>query len=160
VLREKGVKSALINLGGNILTLGEKPDGGPWKIGIQDPEKPIGTPLGVLKVPATSVVTSGGYERFFEAGGVRYHHVFDTHTGYPARSGLLAVSIITEKSMVADCYSTLLFALGLERSRTLLENARGSVDAIFITEDHRVYATPGARPRFQLTNRRYSLKDW
>ena len=160
ILKERGVSAALIDLGGNILAVGKKPDGTPWRIGIQDPEQPRGSHLGVLRTAQVSVVTSGSYQRFFESGGVRYHHILDTRTGYPTRSGLLAVAVVAARSVMADGYSTLLFALGLEKGRQLVEAARGEVNAIFVTEDRKVYVTEGIRDSFTLTGSRYVRGGW
>jgi thiamine biosynthesis lipoprotein len=157
VLGLQGVVSALVNLGGNVLTMGVKPDGTPWRIGIQNPEEPRGTHIGVVEIGPMSVVTSGTYERFFEQGGKRYHHILDTNTGFPVWNGLSAVSIVTAESVVADAYSTVVFALGLEKGRKLVEATNGKVEAVFITESHEIYVTPGLRARFKLTDGGFTL---
>ena len=138
-LKSKGVKSALIDLGGNILTLGTKPDGTAFQIGIK---KPFDTKEVITSVSASdlSVVTSGSYERYFEVDGVKYHHILDTENGYPASTGLLSVTILSEKSIDGDALSTSCFALGLEKGRTLIDALDG-IDAIFITEDYKVIDT-------------------
>lgn len=159
ILSQRGVRHALIDLGGNILTLGLKPDGAPWRIGVQDPEKARGAPLGVLTVGPGAVVTSGVYERFFESGGVRYHHLMDTRTGYPARSGLLSVTVVTEKAIRADGSTSLAFILGLERGRAYIEGTPG-LQAVFVTEKHEVYVTPALRASFRLTSPDYQLAGW
>ncbi len=150
ILREHGVNSALVDLGGNVLTLGAKPDRSPWKIGVQNPEEPRGTHIGIVDVGETAVVTSGSYERFFEAGGRRYHHLLDTTTGAPVDNGLTAVMIISASSTTADGWSTLAFALGLERGRAMVEGSKGEVEALFITKARDVFVTPGLRKRFRL----------
>jgi thiamine biosynthesis lipoprotein len=160
ILESRGVRYALINLGGNVLTLGLKPDGSRWRIGIQDPEKPRGEHLGIVEVSGASVVTSGPYERYFDDGRTRYHHIMDTRTGFPVRNGLLAVTTVSESSMKADAYSTLLFALGLERGRRLLERGSGAVNAVFVTENHELYVSPGIRGSFKVTDPGYRVMPW
>ncbi|MEG6611542.1 FAD:protein FMN transferase [Pseudoclostridium thermosuccinogenes] len=147
ILKAKGVKSALINLGGNVVALGSKPDGNPWSIGIQNPRAPTGEYIGIVKVRDKAVVSSGDYERFFEKDGVRYHHILDPRTGYPADSGLIATTIVADSSTDADALSTSVFVLGLEKGMQLVERLDG-VDAIFITEDKKVYITEGLKESF------------
>jgi FAD:protein FMN transferase len=151
ILRAHGVSSALIDLGGNVLTVGTKPDGSLWRIGIQDPEKARGTKIGYVDITGGSVTTAGTYERFFERAGKRYFHILDARTGYPAWNGLSAVAIVAPDSVSADGYDTLVFTLGLERGRAFVESTHGRIEAVFITEKREVYVTPGLRPRFTLT---------
>lgn len=132
-LSEKGVTSACINMGGNVVTIGTKPDGSPWVIGIRDPN---GTPeqsAEVLKLGDAAVVTSGTYERFFELDGVRYHHILDPQIGMPVSNGLASVTIIGSRSDLCDALSTACFVLGEERSAAILE--RYGVRAIFLYAD-------------------------
>jgi thiamine biosynthesis lipoprotein len=157
VLREHGVKSALIDLGGNVLTVGKKPDGSPWRIGIQNPEEARGTKIGYVDIAGGSVTTAGTYERYFERDGKRYFHILDARTGYPAWNGLSAVAIIAPDSISADGYDTLVFTLGLEEGRKLVLGTRGGIEAVFVTEKHEVYVTPGLRSRFTLTDPGYAL---
>jgi FAD:protein FMN transferase len=157
VLGEHGVRSALINLGGNVLTMGRKPDGTRWRIGIQNPDEPRGTHLGVVEIARGSVTTAGTYERFFESGGRRYFHILNAKTGYPAWNGLAAVSIVAPDSMAADGYDTLVFTLGLEGGKKLVESTHGAIEAIFITEKHEVYVTSGLRSSFTLSDSRFTI---
>lgn len=144
-LRQNGVKSALIYLGGNIYALGSKPDGSNWTVGIADPDAPSGY-VATVSVQDTSVVTTGDYERYFMQDGVRYHHVMDPATGAPARSGLRSVTVVNESSTLADARSTTLFILGLDEGlRYCSENG---LDAVFITEQKEIYVTEGLRDRF------------
>ena len=148
VLRDHGIASAYANLGGNVITVGHKPDGTPWQIGIQHPRQE-GALLGVLSVTDRSVVTSGDYQRFYIDGhGKRQHHILDPTTGYPAASGLISVTVVTDRSMVADVLSTALFVAGLERGLGLLEGY-ARAEAIFVDANLRVYVTRGLRPYFQ-----------
>jgi thiamine biosynthesis lipoprotein len=132
ILIENGVKSALINLGGNILTLGNKEDGSPFRIGIQNPLRQTGQFIGVLSASDRTIVTSGTNERFFVKDGIRYHHIINPHTGYPAQTGLLSVTVVCENSMYADALTTSLFVLGVEKGLKLLEQTGD--EAIFITD--------------------------
>lgn len=133
-LLSKGVQSALINLGGNVLTIGSKPDGSAFTIGIQKPFAQTGTAVTTVSVRDTSVVSSGVYERCFEYNGKLYHHILDTATGYPVENDLLAVSILSETSTEGDALSTACLLLGYEEAQTFLDTLEG-VDALFITSD-------------------------
>ena len=104
LLRENGVASALLNLGGNVHALGGKPDGSPWRVGIQAPQGD--GYFGVLEIRDQAVITSGGYERYFERDGNTYWHILDPATGYPAKSGLLSVTIVGDDGVVCDGLST------------------------------------------------------
>jgi FAD:protein FMN transferase len=157
VLREHGVTTALVNLGGNVLTMGKKADGSPWRIGIQNPDEPRGSYLGIVSTGDMAVVTSGIYERFFDLGGKHYHHILDTQTGYPVWNGLSAVTIVTKNSTTADGYSTLIFCLGLDKGRKLVESTGGAVGAIFVTDKHEVYVTSSLRQSFKLTDSTFTL---
>ena len=156
ILREHGVKHALINLGGNIMAIGGNPNGNPWKIGIQDPFNPRGDFLGIVPVEDKTVVTSGTYERYFEENGKKYHHILDPATGYPTENNLHSVSIITEKSVDADGLSTTSLLLGLEEGMKMIESIEGT-EAIFVTSDKKVYVTSGLKKDFVLTNPTFEL---
>lgn len=128
------VSSALIYLGGNVVTVGERPGHLLFRIGIQDPFSDQGVPLLTLEVSDKSVVSSGDYERFFEKDGKRYHHILSTSTGYPAESGLSQVTILSPSSTDGDALSTLCFILGYEKAAFLLESCP-EIQAVFVTED-------------------------
>lgn len=130
----KGVTSALINLGGNIVTLGNRPDGTTFRIGIQKPFADAGSTALTLDISDISVVSSGNYERYFEKDGRLYHHILSTQTGYPVESGLSQVTILSSHSIDGDALSTLCFILGYEKAAQLLKNYP-DIQAVFITED-------------------------
>lgn len=139
LLRE-GVNSAIINLGGNVLTIGEKPDETSFNIGIQKPFDEKNTTITSVSVKDTSVVTSGSYERYFEVNDTIYHHILNTDTGYPCDNELLSVTILSEKSIDGDALSTSCFALGLEYGQKLIKSLE-DVDAIFVTKDYKIIDT-------------------
>ncbi|MDD4159766.1 MAG: FAD:protein FMN transferase [Synergistaceae bacterium] len=133
LLIKEGVSSALIDLGGNIAVFGDSPKMGKWKLGIQHPFRPRGEYFGIAEVSDVSVVTSGPYERYFESDGVRYHHIFDPATGYPARSDLASVTVIGADSTDADALSTALFVMGFGKSVSFLKDLK-NIDAVLVTE--------------------------
>lgn len=145
LLRENGVASALLDLGGNIQAVGAKPDGSPWRVAIRDPEG--GGTVGVVSVTDQAVITSGGYERYFEQDGMRYWHILDPKTGKPARSGLASVTVVGDSGVLCDGLSTALFVMGLDRA---LDHWRQYQDfeAVFVSEDGSVTITAGLEGRF------------
>ncbi|MGE5630250.1 MAG: FAD:protein FMN transferase [Caulobacteraceae bacterium] len=158
ILRDNGVKHALINLGGNVLAIGENPNGNPWKIGIQDPYNPRGDYLGIVQIKDKTVVTSGTYERYFIENGKRYHHILDPATGYPVENKLDSVSIITTKSIDGDGLSTTTLLLGLDKGMKLIEKL-DDVEAIFVTSDKKVYVSSGLKNNFTLTSSDFTLAN-
>lgn len=156
ILRENGVKNAIINLGGNIITVGGNPSGAPWRIGIQDPFNPRGDFLGVVSIKDQTVVTSGTYERYFEENGKKYHHILDPFTGYPIENNLQSVSIITDKSIDGDGLSTSSLLLGLEEGMKLIESLENA-EAIFITGDKKVYVSSGLKNNFKVTKSEFEI---
>ncbi len=156
VLKELGHRHALINFGGNVVAIGNRPDGTRWRIGIQHPERSRGETIGIVEVKDATVVTSGKYERFFEVDGNRYHHILDTDTGYPVENGLASVTIVTDSSMKADALSTAVFVIGLEAGLDLIKGFDG-VEAVIITEDQTVHVTEGIRDNLVLIDTRFSV---
>ena len=150
-----GVKSALINLGGNIDVIGNKPDGSLWNIGIQHPRKKRGEYIGVIPISNSSFVSSGDYERFFIKDGVRYHHILDTKTGYPRVGEVISSSITSTKGIYGDAISTITFGLTIEEIKEL--GRKIEFEGVFVTEDFRVYVTKNLRDKFTLNDDRYRL---
>ncbi len=149
-LQERGVKSGFLNFGGNVLAIGNKPDGSEWNIGIQDPlGKRDQNIVGAARVSGEAVVTSGIYERGFDLDGVRYHHILDTSTGWPVQNELAGVSIIAPNAFDADTLSTTVFAMGVEKGMEFIESLDG-IEAVFVTRDDSVTWTSGLEGRFTL----------
>ena len=158
ILEKHNVKTAIINLGGNIYVYGNK-NGDDFKVGIRNPSSSNPNEyLGIYKTQDNTIVTSGVYERFFEQNGIRYHHILSTKDGYPINNHLLSTSIITKYSIDADALSTTTFALGLEEGLKLIESMP-NVEAIFITDDKKIYLTSGAKEKFTLTNKDFTLYE-
>ncbi|HSR32772.1 MAG TPA: FAD:protein FMN transferase [Anaerolineae bacterium] len=148
VFKRFGISSAFSNLGGNVVTVGAKPDGSPWQIGIQHPRQQNGL-IGSVAVVNQTVVTSGDHQRcFMDSRGKRHHHILDPTTGYPADSGLISVSIVTDRSVAADPLSTIVFVAGMEKGLTILRSFP-QTEAILVDSDLYVYVTQGLRSRFQ-----------
>lgn len=141
-LLEQGIESALIDLGGNILCVGEKNDSEPFKIGIQKPFADRNEVIATMDIKDMSVVTSGIYERYFVEEDKTFHHILNPHTGYPYDNNLLSVTIISTKSVDADALSTTCFALGIEEGIDLI-NAQENTYGIFITKDYEFHYSEG-----------------
>ncbi len=141
-LLSQGVGNGLVNLGGNVLAIGEKPDKSAYTIAIQKPFDAAGTAVATVKVKNQSVVTSGIYERYFKQDGRLYHHILDTENGWPYDNGLASVSIICENSVDGDGLSTTCFALGLEKGMALVE-ALENTEAVFLTADGGLHTSSG-----------------
>ena len=141
LVEEYGITCGILNLGGNIITIGAKYDGQPWGIGITDPNDTTRA-VSTAYITNATAVTSGNYERYFIEDGVRYHHILDPKTGYSANNGLISTTIITENSMLADALSTATYVMGLEKAHAYIESL-DDVEAIFITEDGTVVKTSG-----------------
>ena len=142
LLLSEGYDSALINLGGNVLTVGVKPDGNLWKIGIRKPFGETEETCAVLSVDDQSVITSGTYERYFEVDGKIYHHILDPETGYPVDNGLTSVTILTDLSVDGDALSTACFVLGVDEGMELIESL-DYAEAMMINEDGEMFYSSG-----------------
>ncbi|AVQ96792.1 FAD:protein FMN transferase [Ethanoligenens harbinense] len=145
--KAQGVTSACINLGGNVHTLGKKTNGESWMIGLQNPRSTRGDFIAVFAISDRSAVTSGDYEKYFESGGKRFHHIIDPGTGYPASSGLMSATVLSGSSMEADALSTAVFVSGLERGMELIEKSPGA-EGVVITEEKKVFITKGIKDCF------------
>lgn len=156
IVKDSKVKSAYVNLGGNVLVIGGKSDGTPWKVGIQDPRHNRGNVMASIDVRDKTLVTSGNYERYFEKDGVIYHHILDPDTGYPADSGLLSCTIITTDSFDADVLSTSIFILGPAKGLELVEEIDG-VEAMLITKDLGIILSSGIEGEVDILNDDFQL---
>jgi thiamine biosynthesis lipoprotein len=162
-MRAAGVTSGIVSLGGNVQTLGLKPDGTQWRVGIEDPNNPGSNYIGVLNVGEAAIVTSGSYQRFFTqvATGNTYHHILKPSSGYPVSNNLVSVTIICRDGTMADCLSTAMFVLGEVQSlnywRSYGKTDGGGFDMILITKDNRVICTKGLIEDFTLVNEGYTL---
>lgn len=143
-LVSQGVTSALINLGGNVLAVGGKPDGSPFKVGIQKPFSADGSTACVLSVTDLSVVSSGNYERYFMKDGKIYHHILDTKTGYPVRNNLSEVTVLCRSSTDGDALSTACFILGAEKGMALIESLPDT-EALFLTAEGEILRSDGLK---------------
>ncbi|MGJ0128809.1 FAD:protein FMN transferase [Pantoea sp. RHCKP32] len=155
-LRQQQVSRALINLGGNVQTVGAPPDEAGWAIGLKKPFGEKDALIGVIEVNNRSVVTSGIYERYFEQDGICYHHILDPHSGYPLDNALLSVTVISDRSLDGDIYTTLLYGLGVEQGIACLTDKPG-IEAIFVTRDRQVICSSQRHFSFRLLDTDYRL---
>ena len=153
--REMGIKSGIINLGGNVSLLGSRYDGAPWGVGIQNPNRDRDKCLGIVLLADTSVVTSGDYERFFQKGNRLFHHILDPYTGYPAKSELRSVTVIHPDSMLADVLATTIFILGMGKGVELIKHF-GDVELIIVT-DKRIYLSHNLVKKFHLIEKGFEI---
>lgn len=151
--RKNGVKSALLNLGGNVQALGAKPDGSPWRVAVRSPSGE--GYVGAVEIIDKAVITSGGYQRFFEKDGKAYHHIIDPATGGPVDNGMLSVTVVGDKGVVCDGLSTALFVMGQERAVAFWRGC-GDFEAVFITEEG-IFITEGLKDAFVLLD---GCGDW
>ena len=155
-MRQAGVESGIISLGGNVQTLGLKPDGSKWTVAIQDPNN-TSSYVGVINVGETAVITSGSYQRnFTDTHGKFYHHILKPSTGYPVTNSLVSVTIICTDGVMADCLSTAMFVLG-ETAALNYWRTYGGFEMVLITSDNRIICTSGLLEEFTLSNSNYTL---
>ena len=147
IYRECGVTSGLINLGGNVQVVGTKTDGSKWRVAVQSPETEDDY-LGILSTADRAVITSGGYERYFEQDGVKYHHIIDPSTGHPANNGLVSVTIVSADGTLADGLSTSLFIMGKDKAAEYWRAHSDEFDTILEDEDGVLYVTEGIADDF------------
>ena len=147
IFADKKIKSALINLGGNVYAIGKKSDGSLWNVAVNSPDD-THKYLGILSLSDKAVITSGGYERYFEKEGVIYHHIIDPSTGDPARSGAESVTIVSDDPTLADALSTALFVMGLDRATELWRGHNMLFDFIFYDDKGNLYITEGVKDVF------------
>jgi thiamine biosynthesis lipoprotein len=148
VIVDNGIGRAMVNLGGDIVTIGRRSEERDWRIGIQHPRK-RGELIGVVEVSGLAVVSSGDYERYFEKDGIRYHHIIDPRIGYPAQSDLISVTIVSESAMDSDAYSTAVFIMGSKEGLELIEGMDG-VEGVLITRDLKFYVSSGLRGKVEI----------
>ena len=157
IFMENGISSAIIDLGGNIYLLGEKDKDEPWNIGIQDPLDENAY-LAIINLKDKTIVTSGDYERYFEIGEKRYHHIIDPYTGSPSENDLLSVSIIGDNSMLADALSTTIFVLGQEEGIKFMKENYSDYQYVLVNRDKEVLIKNIDEDSFKLTNDEYKLR--
>lgn len=149
LFQEYGVSSALVSLGGNIQAIGTKPDGSSWKVGIRDPKGGQQDYIGVLSVENQAVITSGGYERYFEEDGKNYIHIINPRTGYPADGDLLSVTIVSRDGTLADGMSTALYIMGYEKACQFWRQHREEFNVILVTDDGKIHISENLKENFQ-----------
>lgn len=142
LLRQNGVETAILSLGGNVQTLGSKPDGSAWSVGIANPNDPSRAAAVLTFRGSQALVTSGGYQRYFEFNGKKYHHILDPKTGMPAENEIASVTVLCDNGETADAYSTALFVMGLEKAAEFWKTHDG-FEAVFILKDGTISATAG-----------------
>lgn len=148
IFKEYGIENGMVSLGGNIQTIGVNEEGNPWNIGIRDPEGAQNDAIASVRVSGKAVVTSGGYERYFEEDGNTYIHILNPRTGYPADEDLVSVTIVSEDGTLADAMSTSIYLMGLEKASDYWREHGEEFDMILITDDGGIYVTEGASEDF------------
>ena len=162
IYKEHGVRSGIVSLGGNVEMLGSKPNGDEWNIAVQDPTDNDAY-LGSVRLTDSAVITSGGYQRFFEENGETYHHIIDPATGFPAKSGVISVTVVSKDGTLADGLSTALYVMGLEKGSEYWRDHEG-FEVIFVTDANGIYITEGleddfeSRRPYEIIHRREQVK--
>lgn len=156
--QELGLNSCLLSLGGNIYSYGKKPDGTDFVIGLRDPLGDANTLFGTITAPDQVISTTGGYERYFEQDGIRYHHILDPKTSAPAETDLLSVTVISKEGILADYLSTSLFIGG--KTEVLKNLNQADFDLIVIDQNQKIYLSDRIKTNFCLTeNSAYQLAN-
>lgn len=159
VLKNNGVNYAIINLGGNVLVMNKNPNGNLWKIGIQNPfSDNRGDIIGAIDVEDKSVTTAGIYERYFEVNGVKYHHILNPFTGYPADNEIAGITIVADKSIDGDGIDTGILLMGLKDGLDYV-NSHKELEAIFVTKNKEVYLSDDLKGKFKLSVSDFTLKN-
>jgi len=157
-LKDKGIKKAILNLGGNIVVIGEKKAKTPFRVGLQDPFGELNDSFAVVKASNQTIVTSGTYERNFEKDGVVYHHILSSTDGYPVNNGVEGVTVVTDSSIDADALSTVLFTLGVEKGIKLC-NSLANTECVYVTNNKKVYLSDKMGELFILTDDTFSFGE-
>lgn len=152
-LDEAEAKEAVVSVGGSILLYGEKT----FSVGIRNPEGNAGSYVAVLNIPEGCVSTSGGYERYFEEDGKVYHHIIDPETGYPAKSGVVSVTVVSESGILSDALSTACFVLGIEKGAELA--AEYGCETVFIDENKKIHVSDGLENKIEISESGYSFAE-
>ncbi len=157
-LRDQGIESGFVNLGGDIYVLGPKPDGSPWQMGIRSPEPNSKDIIARIALVNKAIITSGDYEKYIIDGDSQklYHHILDPRTGYPADNELASVSIISDTAMEGDVFATAAFILGLEEGLALIEEYE-NIEGIFISKDKTIHTSSGIKDEIELLKDDYKL---
>lgn len=158
VLRKNNIKSAILNLGGNVYVLGAKPDSSKFKLGVQDPFSNRGEYFGILSLEDGSLVTSGIYERFFEKEGRRYHHILNPFDGYPMNNEIASVTIVSDKSIDGDALSTSVFCMGKDKGLELIESL-DDIECIVVYRDRSVFISSGLKDGFKIEDESFNLMN-
>lgn len=154
IFAQHSIPYGMVSLGGNVYVRGTKPDGTPWRVGIQDPARAEDSAAyaGILDLTDAFAITSGGYQRHFEENGKSYHHIIDPATGYPAESGLTSVTVVAgegdHSGAMCDALSTALFIMGEEKALDFWRTGGYDFDVVLVTADGRVVVTNGLADRF------------
>lgn len=157
IFDENNVSSGIINLGGNVYVHGKK-ENEDWRVGIRNPLGESDEHLGILNISDKSIVTSGPYERYFIDNNIRFHHLFNPFTGYPAENQIEGVTIVSDRSIDGDALSTSIYTMGIKKGLVLIKELEG-VDCIIITKENDIYMTEGLKNNFVLTNGQFIIKD-
>lgn len=164
IFKENGIRHAIINMGGDISVIGNRADGKPWRVAIQDPRFDNVPPrnYAIVELVDKKVVTSGDYERFmkekYKETGERYHHIFDPRTGYPAKMGLISTTVIGDSAMEVDILSTAVFIMGEQQGLELIKSLEG-IEAIMVTDDKKVVISEGIRNDVEIVKEEYKQKS-